>query len=81
MNRRQLEWRCRRGVRELDVLFTRFLDEEYDRLDTELQLAFQSLLSVQDPQIMDWLFDKTEPSDQKVQQLINRLQLQSGLLK
>jgi antitoxin CptB len=25
----KLRWRCRRGMRELDVLLSRYLDEEY----------------------------------------------------
>ncbi|RBP49266.1 succinate dehydrogenase assembly factor 2 [Arenicella xantha] len=61
LNERQLVWRCRRGVRELDVLFTEFVAKHYDGISEAEQLSFQQLLDVQDPTIMDWLFDRVEP--------------------
>ena len=79
MNPNKLRWLCRRGVRELDVLFTEFLDTQYADLDLPLQAAFQHLLQQQDPQITDWLFDRSKPEDLKLQQIISRLQQQSGL--
>ncbi|GHA09026.1 hypothetical protein GCM10008090_18700 [Arenicella chitinivorans] len=74
LNERQLVWRCRRGVRELDVLFTEFLNREYATLDLDTQSAFQQLLEVQDPTIMDWLFDRIEPDDVVLAGIIRRLQ-------
>lgn len=79
MNRSQLEWRCRRGVRELDVLFTRFLKDEYDQLADQDQLAFQSLLAVQDPEIMDWLFNKSAPDSDELGAIVTKLQTLSGI--
>jgi len=79
MNRSQLEWRCRRGVRELDVLFTRFLEKEYDQLNKNDQRAFEELLEVQDPKIMDWLFDKDVPSSASLVGIISKLQHSSGV--
>ena len=81
MNDSQLVWRCRRGVRELDVLFGRFLESDYPTLSTNEQLVFQRLLDVQDPVIMDWLFGKYAPEDQELVVLIERLQLLSGVNK
>ena len=80
LDSRQLVWRCRRGVRELDVLFTRFLESEYPNLELEEQQSFQALLEVQDPTIMDWLFGKAEV-DQALQSIIYRLQNHAGINK
>jgi len=77
----QLVWRCRRGVRELDVLFGRFLEQQYPLLEVSKQLDFQRLLEVQDPIIMDWLFAKAEPSDQGLTDIITKLRTLSGLSK
>ncbi|MEM7357817.1 MAG: succinate dehydrogenase assembly factor 2 [Pseudomonadota bacterium] len=79
LNTKQLVWRCRRGVRELDVLFGRFLDTAYPSLTEPEQLAFQRLLDVQDPIIMDWLFDRHHPDDPEIAAIIARLQKLSGL--
>lgn len=72
LNERQLVWRCRRGVRELDVLFTEFLNRDYKALSASQQLAFQQLLEVQDPTIMDWLFARTEP-DAELKEVVESL--------
>ena len=81
MNESQLVWRCRRGVRELDVLFGRFLESDYPTLSSEEQLVFQQLLEVQEPVFMDWLFDKYAPEETEMFVLIRRLQTLSGLNK
>lgn len=80
LDHRQLVWRCRRGVRELDVLFTRFLQAEYEQLTELEKQSFQALLEVQDPTIMDWLFGKEEP-DIALRSIIHRLQHHAGINK
>ncbi len=76
----QLHWRCRRGVRELDVLFTRYVSTFYPDLDDAKKAAFQDLLEVQDPVIMDWLFGKYDPEDPSIKGLIDELKEISGLV-
>jgi antitoxin CptB len=55
---KRLRWRCRRGVRELDILLTRFLDERFERLDAEGRESFAALLECQDPDVVDWLMGR-----------------------
>jgi antitoxin CptB len=47
----QLRWKCRRGMKELDVLLERFLDTRYDASDAETQHAFKALLEMEDPDL------------------------------
>jgi len=79
MDRNQLVWRCRRGVRELDVLLGRFLDSEYPKLNDEGKQAFERFLAEQDPIIMDWLFSRSSPEDSGIADIVARLQGISGL--
>ena len=79
LDAKQLVWRCRRGVRELDVLFNRFLDSDYQALSSAEQLDFQRLLEVQDPVIMDWLFEKYDAEDEGIAAIVQRLKVLSGL--
>jgi len=81
LSQSQLVWRCRRGIRELDVLFGRFLESEYPALSDDEKQTFQNLLEVQDPVIMDWLFGKYDPESSDMLALIERLRDLSGLLK
>lgn len=76
---KHLIWRCRRGVRELDVLFGRFLETVYPQLNDQEALDFERLLEVQDPILMDWLFGKSDCDDPALASLIARLHAISGL--
>lgn len=53
--RKRLDWRVRRGTKELDILFGTWLAERYDAADTAQQAAFDTLLDQQDPDLWDWV--------------------------
>lgn len=57
---KRLRWRCRRGVRELDILLTRFLDERFGSLDAAGRESFAALLECQDPDVMDWVMGRRD---------------------
>ncbi|MDG2088161.1 MAG: succinate dehydrogenase assembly factor 2 [Arenicellaceae bacterium] len=69
----KIRWRCRRGVRELDVLLTQFLDHSYDTLSNSEKTAFCKLLEVQDPIIMDWIFARSSSDEKDVQGIVEKL--------
>ena len=65
-----LQWRCRRGTKELDVVLTTFLDSQYEILsDSELR-EFDELLNVQDTELWYWLSGQKVPEEVSVQKLI-----------
>ena len=47
----RLRWRCRRGLRELDVLLERYLAERWPTAPAEHQAAFRTLLELPDPEL------------------------------
>jgi len=57
----RLRWLCRRGMRELDVLLSSFLEQEYPRLEAPLKADFAALLESQDPEIWAYLLGRSEP--------------------
>ncbi len=61
MNR--LRWRCRRGMRELDMVFDRFLAQDYAALDDDSKARFLELLEVTDPELYDWLLGRVAPPE------------------
>lgn len=79
LHAKQLVWRCRRGVRELDVIFGRFLEHNYGQKSDAEKAAFERLLEVQDPIIMDWLFGRSTSDDPEVAKLMAELRESSGL--
>jgi antitoxin CptB len=59
----KLRWRCRRGMKELDILLTRYVDERYGAAPAEEQQAFQSLLEAQDPVIYAYCLGQESPPE------------------
>ena len=58
----QLLWQCRRGMRELDLLLTRYLEQDYDRADAAEKAAFRRLLTLPDPELVGYLLQKQTPA-------------------
>ncbi|MDH5275890.1 MAG: succinate dehydrogenase assembly factor 2 [Gammaproteobacteria bacterium] len=73
----RLRWRCRRGMRELDVLLLRYLEREFPAAPPAAQAAFETLLSAQDPEIVDLLAGRAVAEDASLNGVIQRLLDQS----
>ena len=71
--RAKLEWRCRRGMRELDTLLMRYMERAFDAADPAEQSAFESLLSLPDPEILDLLTGRMTAQDPRLQHVVERL--------
>lgn len=54
----QLRWQCRRGMRELDELLTRYLERDYGAAEQAEKVAFQSLLQLPDPDLISYLLQQ-----------------------
>ena len=61
--RARLRWRCRRGMKELDMLLMRWLEGAGRMPATERRLAFEWLLEQPDPDLADWLIGGARPPD------------------
>ena len=69
----KLLWRCRRGIKELDVLFTQFVETSYDGLgDTEKQ-AFHKLLEIEDPVILGFMLYGDIPEEPDVASIVEKI--------
>jgi antitoxin CptB len=67
----RLRWRCRRGMKELDLLLSGWLDEQWITADAGRQQAFRQLLEEADPQIAEWLLGGSRPQDAVLAGLID----------
>ncbi len=77
MNPGQLRWRCRRGMRELDVLLLRYLDATFPLAPEADRQAFEQLLSWQDPDIVDLLAGRTSSEDPGLRHVVEQLLIRS----
>ena len=69
----KLRWRCRRGMRELDVLLTRYVDEQYRDASAAHREAFRDLLDSQDPLIYDYFLGLKAAPTAALASLIDRI--------
>jgi antitoxin CptB len=66
---RKLLWRCRRGMKELDVLLERFARERYEHVSSEERRAFDRLLDLPDPDLADYFFGHVTPNEPELARL------------
>lgn len=50
------KWKCRRGLRELDLLFRKFSNNHLESLDKQDFDMFNSILDIEDQPIYDFIF-------------------------
>ena len=59
----RLRWDCRRGMLELDLVLTGFLDKHYPKLTESQVKVFKELLDYPDIELWDMIMARTEPAD------------------
>ncbi len=69
----RLRWRCRRGMKELDLLLVRWLDRRYPTAGPAARAAFERLLEAQDPQLVAWLLRREPAPDGELQGIVDEL--------
>ncbi len=52
---KRILWRCRRGMKELDLLLERFAREHYTHAPADRKRAFERLLDLPDPRLVELL--------------------------
>jgi len=69
----RLRWRCRRGMRELDVVLLRYLENVYPDADPEEQAAFRRCLELQDPDILAFLTGRRQCPDRSLAGVVEKI--------
>jgi antitoxin CptB len=60
---KMLEWRCRRGMKELDLLLVRYVRERLPAASIDERVAFTEFLELPDPDIARYLLAGDVPDD------------------
>ncbi len=66
----RMRWRCRRGMKELELLLEGFLERGYARLDQAGRAAFERLLEMPDPVLAGWLIGDARPMDGEMARVV-----------
>lgn len=65
----RMQWRCRRGLLELDIVLERFI-EHYSGLDMQQKVTFDELLDMPDTELWDMISGKLPAPNETRQALI-----------
>lgn len=69
--RARLKWRCRRGMLELDLLLSGFMERGYDTLNEAEQRHFLELLDYPDQELLEYLMlQRDAPGPEHAQVII-----------
>jgi antitoxin CptB len=69
----KLRWRCRRGMKELDLLLLRYVEEQYGEAPNAHQEAFRALLDAPDPVIYAYCLGGERPTSPLLSIVIQRI--------
>lgn len=69
----KLLWRCRRGMREMDILCTRFVESVYDELSDHERQVLERFLECPDQDILGWLTGAPGPEDRELAAMVDRM--------
>ncbi|MBS83008.1 MAG: succinate dehydrogenase assembly factor 2 [Gammaproteobacteria bacterium] len=65
----KLKWRCRKGLRELDILLTYFVEKHYNNLTNNEKELFLELLDLESQELLNIVLGR-QSYDVKFQNLI-----------
>lgn len=69
----RLAWRCRRGMKELDLLLQGWLEDGYPRASSAERTLFARFLELPDPEIAGYLLGHETPTDPTLAALVAQL--------
>lgn len=70
---RRLRWRCRRGMKELDLLLVAWLERHHADASSDEREAFERLLELPDPDLARYLIAGAQPHDPSLARLTARI--------
>ncbi|MCZ6719648.1 MAG: succinate dehydrogenase assembly factor 2 [Gammaproteobacteria bacterium] len=73
IERSRLLWRCRRGLRELDLILQKFLAQHYADLSLEDKQLFNEFLDHSDDDLLSWLMGRSQPSNTAMARLVAQI--------
>lgn len=65
-----MQWLCRRGSLELDIILSRYLEYRYDNAPVDEQQLFERLLSFPDTELQRIFINQKDPIDAGILDLV-----------
>ena len=75
MQKAKIKWQCRRGMLELDLILSRFIDSELEKLSQNELDILEKVLAAPDPELYSWLLGESIPMDKELHHIVEYIQL------
>lgn len=72
---RRITWNCRRGLKELDVFLSPFMEEHYRGLNEHDKAVFERLLACEDIDMFHWFMGDEPVPDAELGRMIELIRL------
>ena len=69
----RLRWRCRRGMKELDLVLTNYLEHHFQHAGDSERSGFLKLLELQDPELYKIILGKIDSEDGEIREVLRVL--------
>jgi antitoxin CptB len=69
----RLQWRCRRGLLELDLVLQAFLLDGYAALTVEERHHLDRLLELPDDTLLGYIQGRQKPADQYLKKILKKI--------
>lgn len=66
----KINWHCRRGMLELDLIFQRFIKDALETMTEEQLTVFEDLLTYPDPDLYAWLMGYEKPTSKELLDIV-----------
>ena len=73
LEERKVIYRARRGLKEIDVYFDPYVKQYYLQADPSERALFKELDDQEDPDLLDWFMEVSEPPRSELRDLITKL--------
>ena len=73
LEERKVIYRARRGLKEIDVYFDPYVKNYYLQADPAEKAMFAALVEQEDPDLLDWFMQVTEPPSPELKEFIVKL--------
>lgn len=67
----RIRWRSRRGLLEMDLVLTRFMEQYLEKLSEEELLAYTELLLESDNDLLDFVNGRADPKSESQLGIVN----------
>lgn len=72
-NSGRLRWQCRRGIKELDILLEKYLDNCFEKTTESEQTDFRELLEFEDHALISFLLADSIPVNDGVARIVKKI--------